>query len=120
MSINTSVGKYTVSFEAVHHGPYSKIPSIFLEVGSEEKNWNDSEAAEFASKALFLALKSEIKPKDSIFIMGGNHYCAAAYDFIKSLILQEAAPNIIMSALQKSNYYSFHKIMIICFLIIIA
>ena len=82
--IATEAGKYAVSFEAVHHGPYSDIPSIFVEIGATEKNWNDLSAAEIVAGRLLLTLKSEITLKDSIFILGGNHYCAAAYDFIGS------------------------------------
>src|SRR5207245_1906124 len=41
-----AVSGYQVTAEATHHGPTSlNRPVLFVEIGSEEKNWNDRDAA---------------------------------------------------------------------------
>ena len=37
---------YEVSFEVTHHGPSLNVPTMFVELGSSEKQWSDYRAAE--------------------------------------------------------------------------
>ena len=37
--------EYSVTLEVTHHGPLIEIPCCFIELGSQEKQWNDKEAA---------------------------------------------------------------------------
>ena len=43
---------FTVTLEATHHGPYSEIPTCFVEIGSREKEWSNREAGHMWSQAL--------------------------------------------------------------------
>jgi len=69
------VAKYQITLEATHHGPTSlQKPVLFVELGSEEKNWEDGEAAKVVTEAL---LESLTEPKfwDKVGIgFGGTHY----------------------------------------------
>jgi D-aminoacyl-tRNA deacylase len=37
--------EYEVSFEVTHHGPSLKVPTMFVELGSSQLQWDDSKAA---------------------------------------------------------------------------
>jgi len=65
---------YDVSLEAVHHGPLLSKPSVFLELGSSEKQWNDKEAAEALASIILESTSLEGNYKSCI-ALGGGHYC---------------------------------------------
>ncbi len=64
---------YRVSYEITHHGPTDfPAPTLFVEVGSTEKEWNDETAYTAAAKSVLYA-----KPADDtipIIGFGGTHY----------------------------------------------
>ena len=78
---------YDVGMECTHHGPTDVgAPSMFVEVGSTETEWNDPEAARAVAKAM-LALRdvppdrpgSKTNPDDNrlrrhLVGLGGGHY----------------------------------------------
>lgn len=70
-----TVGDYQVTVEATHHGPTSlKKPVLFVEIGSDAKNWNDKGAARVVDAALLESLR-EPKSWDKVAIgFGGTHY----------------------------------------------
>ncbi len=64
--------KYDVTLEVTHHGPTElSVPSIYAEIGSTEKQWEDPEAGEVAAKSI-LAVSLEKVPVAVGF--GGGHY----------------------------------------------
>lgn len=64
--------KYDVTLEVTHHGPTElSVPSLYVEIGSTEKQWEDLEAGEVAAKAI-LAVSLEEVPVALGF--GGGHY----------------------------------------------
>ena len=63
---------YRVSYEVTHHGPSElTTPSLFVEIGSTEKEWTDEQAGEAVARAVLEAL-----PQDTIPVVGigGTHY----------------------------------------------
>lgn len=66
---------YNVTMEVTHHGPLIEIPCCFIEIGSTEKQWNDSQAAEVIAKTI-LSLQNYKPNKDWIpsLGIGGPHY----------------------------------------------
>jgi D-aminoacyl-tRNA deacylase len=62
---------YDVCFEATHHGPLLEKPTMFLEIGSSESEWEKKEPAEALIKSLL-----DLKPATGINIVGigGGHY----------------------------------------------
>ena len=70
---------FEVSFEAVHHGPTDlNVPSVFVEIGSSEKEWEIKEAGEIIAKSIIDTIKS-IENKnynvlDKVVGFGGGHY----------------------------------------------
>jgi D-aminoacyl-tRNA deacylase len=66
---------YAVTLEATHHGPTELgVPTLFVEIGSTEKQWNDTEAAAVASHAIWTAATSPSEGKAAVGF-GGGHYC---------------------------------------------
>ncbi len=62
---------YDICFEATHHGPFLETPTMFLEIGSTEEQWNKHEPAQALIKALL-----ELEPATGINVVGigGGHY----------------------------------------------
>jgi D-aminoacyl-tRNA deacylase len=66
---------YAVTLEATHHGPTELgMPTLFVEVGSTEQEWNDPKAAEAASEAIWKAARAPASGKVAVGF-GGGHYC---------------------------------------------
>jgi len=62
---------FDVCFEATHHGPLLNTPTIFLEIGSTENEWEDVLPAKALIKSLL-----EVKYIDgkNVIGIGGGHY----------------------------------------------
>ena len=70
-----AVSGYQVTAEATHHGPTSlNKPVLFVEIGSDEKNWSDRDAAKAVDSALLQSLR-EARSWDKVAVgFGGTHY----------------------------------------------
>jgi len=67
---------YDVIIEATHHGPTSlKKPTLFVELGSSEKQWRDNIAAGMMCHTLLTLLELGIERCKKVGIaLGGTHY----------------------------------------------
>ncbi len=67
--------KYEVSYECTHHGPSLNVPTMFAELGSSPKQWNDLKAAETVAHAAMKAISKfgESQAK-AVLGIGGPHY----------------------------------------------
>ncbi len=66
---------YAVTLEATHHGPTELgIPTLFVEVGSTEKEWNDLKASTAAGEAIWKAATAPSSGRTAVGF-GGGHYC---------------------------------------------
>ena len=65
---------YEVSVEADHHGPYLSKPCIFIEIGSGEKQWKDSEAGKVIADAIFNVVSRGVSKRETVLVVGGGHY----------------------------------------------
>lgn len=67
--------EYEVSYECTHHGPSLNAPTMFVELGSSEKQWRDSKAAEAVAHAAMSAIgKFEVTNNIAVLGIGGTHY----------------------------------------------
>ncbi len=72
--------EYQVCYEVTHHGPFLKIPTLFVEVGSTEIQWQQKEPASvIASSLLELLAKYHYEEEYANDIpvligIGGGHY----------------------------------------------
>jgi D-aminoacyl-tRNA deacylase len=66
---------YEVSYECTHHGPSLNVPTMFVELGSSEKQWHDPKAAEAVAHAAMSAIgKFGASEKTAVIGIGGTHY----------------------------------------------
>lgn len=66
---------YAVTLEATHHGPTELgAPTLFVEIGSTEKEWNDPRAGVAVSQAIWKAATNPVPGKSAVGF-GGGHYC---------------------------------------------
>jgi len=65
---------YDVCLECAHHGPWLSKPTVFIELGSSEKQWRDKKAAEAIAKTIISSTSIEGNFRSAIGI-GGTHYC---------------------------------------------
>jgi D-aminoacyl-tRNA deacylase len=68
--------KYEVSYECTHHGPSLNVPTMFAELGSSSKQWNDQKAAEAVAHATMEAVSNfgKIEETKVALGIGGPHY----------------------------------------------
>lgn len=66
---------YRITIEATHHGPTSLLrPTMFVEIGSSESNWEDSKAANVVAGALIESLQGWNTWEKVAVAFGGTHY----------------------------------------------
>jgi len=65
--------KHEITLEATHHGPYLEKPTFFIELGSQESNWNNKEAANVIAKTIINILSDNNELKSTV-VLGGSHY----------------------------------------------
>ena len=73
---------FDVTMEATHHGPYVKKPAVFVEIGSTDKEWKDSQNGEIIARTIMNALETFKVPEHeagwiSALLLGGGHYVQA-------------------------------------------
>ena len=67
--------RYEVTYECTHHGPTLKVPTMFVELGSSEKQWSDqAAAAAVAQSAIEAAADFRNYRLPSALGIGGTHY----------------------------------------------
>ena len=79
---NASLEKlyHSICFEVTHHGPYMSIPTVFIEVGSTEEEWNNKKACRVLAKTLLDLFKKyhyeeDFSDKTQVVVgIGGGHY----------------------------------------------
>ncbi len=73
--------------EADHHGPLARVPMVFVEIGSSEKEWIDERAGEVVANAVYNAVSSGSETRNrklnTAFGIGGGHY---AREFTKIIL----------------------------------
>jgi D-aminoacyl-tRNA deacylase len=66
---------YDVTLEATHHGPTElEVPTLFVEVGSTEREWTDSAAGAAAAEAIWAAAVANQPSGKPAVGFGGGHY----------------------------------------------
>jgi len=64
---------YQVSYECTHHGPSLDVPTMFVELGSSPKQWDDLKAAEAVAHSVMAAVSKRSTYPAALGI-GGPHY----------------------------------------------
>lgn len=100
------------TMEATHHGPYTEKPSVFVEVGSTEKEWKDKTNGSIIAKCIMEGILAQEKTTVAIGI-GGPHYCnnfnklserknIAFSHIYPKYLLEQLTPALVQQAIQKT------------------
>ncbi|KYK23060.1 hypothetical protein AYK25_06770 [Thermoplasmatales archaeon SM1-50] len=87
-NLNKTDLTYQVCYEVTHHGPFLKIPTLFIEVGSTEVQWQKKEPASIIATSLLELFRryhyEEQHPKDIPVLIGvgGGHYAPRFTDVV--------------------------------------
>ena len=66
---------FQITIEATHHGPTAlSKPSLFIEIGTTEKQWNDVSLCNSIAKIVTNVLNAEQKTFPVALCFGGTHY----------------------------------------------
>lgn len=66
---------YTVGMEGTHHGPTEiNTPSLFVELGSDEPQWNDPDGAQAVAQAILALRGVDPGSPRTLIGFGGGHY----------------------------------------------
>jgi len=66
---------FEITIEATHHGPtHLKKPSIFIEVGTTKKQWNDEELCSSVAKLIMEVMEDRQIFHPFAICFGGTHY----------------------------------------------
>ena len=66
---------FQITIEATHHGPTAlNKPSIFIEIGTTEKQWTDNSLCNSVAKLVAETLKEKQKSSPVAICFGGTHY----------------------------------------------
>lgn len=73
----SAIKGYDITMEATHHGPLIEKPSVFIEIGSTENEYNDRRAGFAVAKTIAETIESfKENPYNEIAVaIGGGHYC---------------------------------------------
>ena len=66
---------FEVSMEATHHGPLTRTPTMFIEIGSQQKQWINPRAGEAVAVSLMKATEYASADFPKAVGIGGGHYC---------------------------------------------
>ena len=72
--------KHQVCFEVTHHGPYMSIPALFVEVGSNQQEWEKPFPASIVAQSLMETIVKYRNRQDKynetpvVIGIGGGHY----------------------------------------------
>jgi D-aminoacyl-tRNA deacylase len=89
-----SFSDFEITIEATHHGPtHLKKPSIFVEVGTTEQQWNDEFLCSSVAQLVFETLEKPIDSYPFAICFGGTHY---SEKFTKELLFGKYALGTVM------------------------
>jgi len=89
-----SFSDFEITIEATHHGPtHLKKPSIFVEVGTAEQQWNDESLCSSVAQLVFETLENPIDSYPFAICFGGTHY---SEKFTKELLFGKYALGTVM------------------------
>jgi D-aminoacyl-tRNA deacylase len=67
--------EFEITIEATHHGPTSlSKPTLFIEIGTTEKEWTDKKLCESVAKIIQVEMSEPPKKYDVAICFGGTHY----------------------------------------------
>jgi len=75
--------EFQITIEATHHGPTALTkPSVFIEIGTTEKQWNDVSLCNSVASFVHEVMSHPIKKNPVAICFGGTHYPSKFTDML--------------------------------------
>lgn len=104
---------WRVGLEVTHHGPYiESTPTMFIELGSNKKYWENEIAARAVAHAIMSVAESEVKSHSSNYEIGvgfgGSHYAPRFTRLVyeTSVAIGHIAPQYVFDEISKGDIIS--------------
>ncbi|MBR18909.1 MAG: hypothetical protein CMA64_01980 [Euryarchaeota archaeon] len=83
-SLEPNLSKFDLTLEATHHGPVMSLPTMYVEIGSSEKEWTDSKLASIWAEIIIENLSSKAPDPNERWMLciGGGHYAPRHRDIL--------------------------------------
>ncbi|RPG73158.1 MAG: hypothetical protein CBD52_000505 [Euryarchaeota archaeon TMED192] len=83
-ALEPNLSKFDLTLEATHHGPVMSLPTMYVEIGSSDKEWTDSNLASIWAEIITenLSSKAPDPRKRWILCIGGGHYAPRHRDIL--------------------------------------
>jgi D-aminoacyl-tRNA deacylase len=106
---------WACGLEATHHGPFiESTPTLYMEIGSTEQEWQNPVAAEIVARSLVTVAQQFNTPYPTVLGIGGPHYCPgftrlntetpyAVSHIIPKYHLDQVSESLIAHAIQRSQ-----------------
>jgi len=103
LRLKRSETDYEITQECTHHGPYLDKPSMFIEIGSTEQEWQDIEAGTIIAETIMYLLLSDIDRATVGFGIGGPHYMPNFTKLIerRNIAIGHTCPKYMLQCLDK-------------------
>jgi D-aminoacyl-tRNA deacylase len=76
--------KHAVTFEATHHGPLTRTPTCFVEIGTDEAAWTDPGLGKRVARAMLACVEPQQGDEAPVLVgLGGSHYAPKFGDLVK-------------------------------------
>lgn len=83
-ALEPNLSNFDLTLEATHHGPVMSLPTMYVEIGSSEKEWTDSHLASIWAEIIVenLSAKALDPNKRWMLCIGGGHYAPRHRDIL--------------------------------------
>ncbi len=81
MKKNNVNDEIEVTFEATHHGPFSEVPTFYLEIGTTEEEWTSPQLLRCVLKSFY---EAEHNSMPNYVGIGGGHYAPKFSQYVFS------------------------------------
>lgn len=115
-AVEPNLSKFDLTLEATHHGPVMSLPTMYVEIGSSEKEWTDSHLASIWAEIIIENLSSKALDSNKRWMLciGGGHYAPRHRDILirsKELVGHILPSYSLPDVNEEATLHNFEKVL---------
>ena len=115
-AVEPNLSKFDLTLEATHHGPVMSLPTMYVEIGSSEKEWADSHLASIWAEIIIENLSSKALDSNKRWMLciGGGHYAPRHRDILirsKELVGHILPSYSLPDVNEEATLHNFEKVL---------
>lgn len=115
-AVEPNLSKFDLTLEATHHGPVMSLPTMYVEIGSSEKEWTDSHLASIWAEIIIENLSSKALDSNKRWMLciGGGHYAPRHRDILirsKELVGHILPSYALPDVNEEATLHNFEKVL---------